>query len=52
MKTLKSIFFLFLFSTIVYSCTPEETEDYSTNTIDNTQATGDDSATTDDGSKD
>ena len=50
MKKLKFIFFALLFSTLFYSCT-EDDEDYQTNTIENTQATGDDSDV-DNGSKD
>jgi|TARA_B110000037_G_scaffold8373_1_gene9030 hypothetical protein len=52
MKTLKVILFTFLLSTFIYSCTPEEDEDYQTNTIENTQATGGENDTTGDGSKD
>ena len=52
MKTLKFILFTFLLSTFIYSCTPEEDEDYQTNTIENAQATGDENDNVDDGSKD
>jgi hypothetical protein len=50
MKKIKFIFFALLFSTIIYSCTDED-EDYQTNTIENIQATGDDTDV-DNGSKD
>jgi hypothetical protein len=51
MKTIKLIILLFLFSTCFISCT-EDDEDYQTNSIENTQATGEDGDNPDDGSKD
>ena len=51
MKTLKSIVVLFLFSMLVFSCTDTDLEDELADTIENTQATGDDSEA-EDGSKD
>ena len=51
MKTLKFIFFTFLLSTFIYSCTPEEVVDNKTSDIGSTQATGDES-NVDNGSKD
>lgn len=47
MKKLKFIFFALLFSTLIYSCTDD---DYQSNTIENTQATGDEDEV-DNGSK-
>lgn len=59
MKTLKFFFYLLTLSTIVSSCTPQSLDDNQTNihsddsdTVENTQATGENGGSSDDGSKD
>ena len=52
MKTLKFIFCVIFLSTIFLSCTPQALHDDQNNDIDNVQATGDDTSSTNNGSKD
>lgn len=52
MKTLKFLFTLFVFSIIIASCTPQALDDNQTTLEDQTQATGHEDDTVDDGSKD
>lgn len=52
MKIVKALFYLFTLSIIMSSCTPQALDDDQSNIIENTQATGSENTTTDDGSKD
>ena len=52
MKTLKLISSLFALTLILFSCTPQALDDdQDTNAVENVQATGDETAHTDNGSK-
>ena len=51
MKTLKLIFSIIVLSTIIQSCTPQSLNDNQTGVLENTQATGDDGSSNNDGSK-